>query len=91
MVRTVANCASDRQVSPVSAPPAQRSDARICALSWRQLSTLLTMPSLAPSSRSQAASTAFCTSSVLARFIQPAPPLAYSARPTAMFDSRVPL
>ncbi|MNL76879.1 hypothetical protein D3C87_2029200 [compost metagenome] len=73
MVLTVAICASDRQVSPASVPPAQRRLASTCCAPGRQPSTLLTILSATPSSRSHAAIAASCTSSVLFRLSHPAP------------------
>ncbi|MNK90445.1 hypothetical protein D3C87_1104970 [compost metagenome] len=74
MVLTVAICASERQVSPVSVPPGQRKLASTCIAPRRQPSTLLTTLSATPSSVSQAAMAAACTISVLLMLSQPAPP-----------------
>ena len=82
---TAVICASDRQVLPVSAPPAQRSVAFTVSMvkAALQAAMLPMMPSVRPSSPSQAPYTALTSNWRLLSLIQPAPPLSYSARPTS--------
>jgi hypothetical protein len=84
MRSTAAICASDRQVSPPSVPPAQRNVLfTVLMLNLAlQAATLPMMPSLSPSSASQALNTASVRSRVFAALIQPAPPFSYTALPT---------
>ena len=69
MKSTDAICGSDRQLSPLSAPPGQRS----VRTSKRQALTWEMTPSTAPSKPSQAAIWASPNSLILAGLSQPAP------------------